>query len=232
MTLPAFATIDEVPEPFRPFAKADDTGKVSLDLVPGAELVGLKRKNAELIAREADLKARFADVDPDEYKNLKANKGKALDLDERLKAAAAEKDALAGELTKLRGTMRKDTKDTAIARAISASEGANMALLEPTVAKFVDIEEIDGAMVVVVRTPKGAVRYKNGDGDLFGVSDLLAEMKENPMYKDAWKIKVGSGGGATPGSGGQSGVRTITAPDNRSFGANLDDIASGKVKVA
>lgn len=230
MPLPEFPTLDAVPEPFRPYATEVD-GKVVLDLVPGADMVGIKRKNAELIQREADIKAKFADIDPDEYKSLKASKGSAKDLDERLKAAAAEKATLEDQLTKLRTSVRNSTKRSEVTRALAA-ENANVALLEPLVMNMVDVEEVEGNVFVVIRTPEGGVRYRNGQGDRFSVTDLLQELKAKPEFQPAFMTKVGSGGDARPGSAGRQGVRLIDPANKQDVMNSLEDIRTGKARIA
>lgn len=226
MTLPAFATIDLVPEPFRPFYR-EDGGQFVADLVPGADVVGLKRKNAELLAATSDLKSKYADVDPEEYKTLKANGGKARDLDARLTAAATEKAALEARLATVESKYKGNQKKAEITRALAA-ENANIDLLEPLVSQMVDVDD-DG--FVVVRSSDGSVRYKDGAGNRFTVADLLSEMKLKPAYQPAFNVRIGSGGGASQG-GTPQGMRLIDSNDKRAVLANLSDIASGKMKIA
>lgn len=78
-----YATIDEVPETFRPFYVERD-GKAQLDvevegLAPASKIDEMRQTNLdERRAHEAEL-AKFADVDPEEYRTLK---GRAKELDE------------------------------------------------------------------------------------------------------------------------------------------------------
>jgi hypothetical protein len=226
MTLPAFASLDAVPEQFRPFYR-EDAGQFVADLVPGAEVVGLKRKVTDLLDEKKSLASRFDGVDPEEYKALKASGGKAKDLDERLKAAATEKAALEAQLADVRGKFKGNTKKAEITRALAA-ENANIDLLEPLVSQLVDVDD-DGH--VVVRTADGGVRYKDGAGNRFTVSDLLSEMKSKLAYQPAFNVKIGSGGGATQGGTPQA-IRLIDPSDKKAALANIDAIASGKIKFA
>jgi hypothetical protein len=224
MTLPAFATIDLVPEPFRPFYR-EDGGQFVADLVPGAEVVGLKRKANDLLEEKKALAARFDGVDPEEYKALKSSGKTAKDLDDRLKAAAAEKAALEAQLADVRGKFKGTTKQNEITRALAA-ENANVELLAPLVSQLVDVDD-DGH--VVVRAGDGGIRYKDGAGNRFTVADLLAEMKAKPAYQPAFNVKVGSGGGASQGGAPQG--RLVDVKDHRAFTDSIDDIAAGKVKL-
>lgn len=234
MELTGFAAIADVPESLRPFVKEVD-GKLDLDMIPGADVVGLKHKNAELGRSIAEIKARFDGIDPEEFKALKVNKGKDgqrdKDLESIKQAAATRETELAAELDKLRGSMRTSAKASAIATAIASSPGASLALLEPVLSRMLDVEEVDGAMNVIVRKADGSIRYRDGAGNRCNAMDLLAELKLQPEYAGAWTTKVGSGGGAQPGSG-LGGARTVSISDTRAFTDNIADIASGKIRTA
>lgn len=225
MTLPTFDSLDAVPEPFRPFY-AERDGRFVADLVPGAEVVGLKRKAADLLEEKKALAARFDGIDPDEVKALKASGKSAKDLDDRLKAAAAEKAALEAKLGEVSAKFRNNTKAVEITRALAA-ENANVELLAPIVSQLVDVDD-DGH--VVVRAADGGIRYKDGAGNRFTVGDLLSELKAKPAYQPAFNIRVGSGGGASQGGAGQSKI--VDVKDSRAFAASISDIAAGKVKLA
>jgi hypothetical protein len=226
MTLPTFDSIDAVPEPFRAFY-AERDGKFVADLVPGAEVFRLRRKAADLLEEKKTLASKFDGIDPDEYRALKSSGRSAKDLDDRLKAAAAEKAALEAQLADVRGKYKSNTKTVEITRALAA-ENANVELLAPLVSQLVDVDD-EGR--VVVRTADGGTRYRDGLGNLFTVGDLLAEMKAKPAYQPAFNVKVGSGGGASQG-GAPQGVRLIDPNDKASVVASLADIRAGKARIA
>jgi len=227
MPLPTFATLEEVPEPFRSYAR-EDAGRIVLDLVEGADVVGLRQNAATLLTEKKALQAKYADVDVDEYRNLKT--GKKTDIDARLTAAALEKAELQSQLAAIGTARRTDVKRAEIMRAL-ADAGGTVELLEPIVSTMVDVEDIDGRMHVIVRDAQGTPRYKDGAGTRFGLSDLLAEMKAKPTFQPAFNVKVGSGGGAAPGGAGGP-MRVIDASDKKAVLANLDDIRTGKARLA
>lgn len=225
MPLPTFATIDEVPEPFRSYAR-EDAGRIVLDLVEGADVVGLRGKAQQLLDEKKALVARFDGVDPDEFRALKASGRSAKDLDERLKAAAEERAALESKLLDVSTKFRARAKSEEITRALAA-ENANVDLLAPIVSSLVDVDD-DGH--VIVRTADGGTRYRDGAGNRFTVGDLLAELKTKPAYQPAFSVRVGSGGGASQGPHGGH-AKTVDVRDAKSFASNLDDIAAGKVQL-
>jgi hypothetical protein len=227
MPLPTFDSLDAVPESLREFAREAD-GKVTLDLVPGAEVVGLKSNAAKLLAEKKALQEQYRDVDVEEYRTLKDGKGKGADLAARLDAAAREKADLEAKLAAIATARRSDVKRAEIAKAIAAAD-AEIELLEPIVERFVDVEEVDGRPVVVVRDAQGAPRYKDGQGTRFELADLLGELAANPKFARAFNSTVGSGGGARSSS--SAGVKTVNVHNPKEFGASLDDIAAGKVKL-
>ncbi len=230
MKIPTFDSIDAVPEPFRPFAREAD-GKVVLDLVPGADVVGLKKRNAELLTEVKTLTTKFDGVDPEEYKQLKETGGKlAQDLDARLKVAAETEASLKSKAEQLETRLKLNAKRAEITRALAAT-GGSVALLEPVVMQLVDVEEANGDYHVVVRNADGTLRYKDGQGNRFGVTDLLQELKSRDEYKPAFSVTPPSGGGATAHGAGSGGMKAVSIRDERAMAEHLEDIAKGKVKL-
>jgi hypothetical protein len=228
MTLPAFTSLEELPEALRPFAREAD-GTVTLDLVPGSEAATLRRHAADLLAEKKALAARFADVDPDEYKALKSRKAPTDDAVAKLDAAARENADLKARLAAIETARRADLKRSEIVRAISDAGGV-VDLLEHKLDKMVDVEDVDGRTRLVVRDESGVIKYRDSNTP-YGVADVVAELRANPLYAPAFQVKVGSGGGAQQ-SAGAGGVRTISASDSVAFADNLADIARGKIRVA
>lgn len=229
MPLPTFTTVDEVPEAFREFAREVD-GKFTLDLVPGADVHGLKRKNAELLGSLNELKSKFDGIDPDEYKVMKETGGKVTDLDNRLKISAENEQKANDKAAALAGRLRNQAKQTEITTAL-AEKGGEIALLGPVVAGMVDVIEEGDAMHVVVRNADGSVRVKDGAGTRFAVTDLLDVMMKDDRYKRAFNVAVGSGGGATVG-GNNGAAKVVNVTDQRAYADNLEDIAKGRVRLA
>jgi hypothetical protein len=234
MTLPVFDSLESVPEPFRPFYKEQADGKVAADFVPGGDVVGLKKKNADLLANVAAMRAQYADVDVTEYQNLKANAGKGADLDARLKVSAENEKKALERADKLAQRMRDQAKRAEITAALSDA-GVSVALLGPVVSSMVDVEENGDDLHVVVRDPaSGQVRFKDSAGNRLTVKDLLSELREKSEYAPAFPQKVGSGGGAPVNSGNPAaGVRTISASDRAAVAKAVQsgDIRAGKVKI-
>lgn len=230
MPLPTFASLADVPESFRGYATEED-GKVRLDLVEGADVVGIRQQVRTLLDEKKTLQTRYADIDPDEYKSLKANKGQQKDVDARLQAAAAKETELNDKLTKKDQQMRKTAKRIEVTTAL-AKAGANIALLEPLMMQMVDVDEVNDELHVVIRNADGGIRYKDGAGNRFTVGDMLDEMKTKPEYQPAFMTKVGAGGGATSGNGNSSGGVRMIDPNNKAdVMASLDDIKSGKARI-
>lgn len=227
MPLPTFQTVDDVPEAFREFAREVD-GKVTLDLVPGAEVVGLRRKVDELHESRKSLIAKYDGINVDEYKALKESGGQVKDLDNRLKIAAENEKKAADRAAALEARLREKAKQTAITAAL-AEKGGEVALLEPVVSRMVDVIEEGDDIHVVVRNPDGSVRFKDGAGNRFGVADLLDSMMKDDRYKRAFNVAVGSGGGAVTSTAG--GSKAVNINDARGYGDNLEEIARGKVRM-
>jgi hypothetical protein len=232
MPIPTYDALDAVPEPFREFAREKD-GKFTLDLVPGAEVVGLKRKVEELHAARKELADRYKDINVDEYQALKAAGGKAAELDARLKVAAEAEAAAKSKAEQLATRLRRKAVQTEVTRALAAA-GANVDLLAPVVERLVDVEEAGDDYHVVVRGADGQLRYKDGAGNRFTVDDLLAELKTKDAYKPAFNVAAPSGGGAAPNAGGTAGgVRVINGSDKAAVMKAIQsgDLAAGKVKI-
>lgn len=62
-------------------------------------------------------------------------------------------------------------------------------------------------------------------------AQLLDEKKTDPIYSGMFFAGESGGTGTRTSGTGISSKGTIKADDSATFGANLEDIASGKVKV-
>jgi hypothetical protein len=231
MSFPRFKTLDEVPEPFRHLYRFDAAqAEAVADAVQGSEVAGLKDKNRELLRSIADLKTRYADIDPEEVKNLKTIGAKAEELDARLVAATRERADAEAKYLKRTARLHDATRDGAIVAAL-AKHGATPELLRPYLSQFVSVtEDEDGGMSIAVKDASGNVRFKNGAGDRLDVADFVAELREQPAFAPAFNVTPPSGGGARQGTP-PAGARRMGVPDSRTMSANLDDIASGKLVI-
>lgn len=232
-SLPTFDALDQVPEPFQPFAREGEGGKIVLDLVPGADVVGLKRKVEELHAARKELAERYKDVDLQEYQTLKAAGGKAQELDARLKVASEAEAAAKAKADQLAARLRRKAIQTEVTRALAASGGI-VELLAPVVERMVDAEESGDDFHVIVRDGAGNVRFKDGAGNRFTVDDLVTELKTRDEFKPAFRVAPPSGGGAmATATGAPSGVRLIKASDRDAVmkAIQAGELKAGKVKI-
>ncbi len=76
-------------------------------------------------------------------------------------------------------------------------------------------------------------RRNENESPYMTIPELIEEWgKTHPRYLVSTKQRgAGFGGAATGGAGGGGGSRILHAPDARTFGANLEDIAAGRTKV-
>jgi len=189
--------------------------KAALGATLEADVSGLKTKNAELLGKLKELK-KLEGVDPDEYQTLK-QQAAALEA-ERLKKSG-EFDTLKTQLltahqkeiearnqreTLLKSTLEQHLIDAEATRSIADAKGVPLLLL-PHVKSRVRVEEDNGKYVTKVLDTAGNYRVKS-DGSLFGINDLVAEMKADVQtFGRAFEPSGASGSGATGSSGGGSG---------------------------
>lgn len=122
-------------------------------------------------------------------------------LEEKVAADLAKKDALAQGLTK---QLREVYVDKAIAEAI-AKENGNLKLLLPVIRGAVKAETTaDGtfAVAVVGEDGKELVSKAEGSTKPMGIAEFVSVLKTQPEYKAAFSGSGAGGSGATHASGG------------------------------
>ena len=217
MPLPAAVEkLDAIPEAHRALYKQDGPRFV-LD-VEGAEDVfaaGLKKNRDELLTdrkKLADKLAELKDVDPEEYRKLKAA---AAEADEKKAKDAGQFDQLKNQLIeKHNGDMKKVQADLDADRAFIrklladsvatkelAAAGGNPKLLLPHLLTQIDVVRgDDGEYTAVVKDAKGNVRIGNAKGEPMTIAELVAEFKASDDYAAAFSGSGASGSGAAGSS--------------------------------
>ena len=127
------------------------------------------------------------------------------------------------ELSELRAEKFENSVKSAALKAGIAVDDLDLAVAFVKDKKFVKLDETGKKLMVV-----------DSDGDATGAT--LDEFFGTALKKIAPKLypsTIGSGGGATPGSGGSRGHSGIVdKTDAAAFLANMDKIATGELKVA
>lgn len=215
------------------------------DVVPKSELDEMKVKvgefrdnNRVLFADNEKLKGletKFKDVDPDEYRTLKAKAGEldkkgikgADDITKVVEEALKPfKDALATE-QKARQEAEARANDGRFESIISAE--ANKAGVRPNSVRLIlreakDVFDIkDGSLV-----PKQGQKNTIDPLKDLNPTDWLAGMAKSDSY-----LFVESSGGGAPGNqgGGKPGAKQLINPTAEQMGENMDAIAKGDVIV-
>ncbi|WP_029458240.1 hypothetical protein [Solidesulfovibrio alcoholivorans] len=214
-------------------------GKFHLDVDGLEDTSGLKSALQKERDRARDFEKKLAglkDLDPEEYARLKK------EAEERATKQMEEK----GEFDKLREKWRADQeKKEAEFKAKLAEKDALLRKLH------LDREVRDAALkagvlpddvedVMHLTSPRfrmeedGGITVLGKDGQ--PSPDDLSAFFAKTYKEERPKFYAGTGatgGGAQPPKGGQHGgtPQTILASDTKAFGANLEDIAAGKIKV-
>lgn len=205
-------SLDAVPEPLRENYIQAEGGKFVLDADVDAHpaIVGLKKKNQELIGREKDLSGKlrpFEGLDPeqvtkaiDAQRKAEEERQKQEGNFETLKQqmaqqlATKEKEWQAKESRYQTAIERRVARDEARA-ALAAVEG-NATLLMPHILETVrTVEEGDDWNAIVV-DKKGNQRFNPTTGDPMTIKELVAEMMTKDEYKPAFPAPSVTGSGA------------------------------------
>lgn len=146
---------------------------------------------------------------------------------------------LDGKLLSSREQLNTALITTKIVEAISKAEG-NVDLLMPHVERQMTMVENDnGKFESQVVDAKGERRYKDiAKGTYMDENDLLAEMKDSPMYAQCFKGTGSSGAGKRGSESGDNKLASkdkkvthIKHDDTAAVSANLEGIANGSVVV-
>ena len=224
---------------------AGDEGKTTftkeeLDAAVAERNKALEAKRDELLSEVKAVKDRlkaFDGVDPSEFRSLKT---KLVELEQVKKAQ--EKGISSQDLEKMRVEVRQDLDkeygplksqleqaqgevrtlrlDNVVKQQMAEAgvRSKRIDALYRLTADHFDLTD-DGQPMVKVRPGTEPVKY---------VADVLSE-----EYPEFFEGSGSSGGGASKSvASGSGNVRTVTLGDMDGFMANLEGIASGKVKVA
>lgn len=250
------STLDAVPEAMRSLYVHKD-GVFVLDVsgvVPESEVSGLKKKAEELLTEKKKQAAKIdellesARLTDERRAQLEQEKAKLeeqyLSADElaanRVKQA---KEEAMGEINKIKqqaehfqGLYTTSTIEAALTRAaqdFGAYSGqqihgllAGQTVLDPVIGD-------DGKPTGQYR-PMTTVSIMDGDKRVtktMPADEAVKAYLSLPENRNLVNSKFGAGGGATGGNSAGPGVGIISASDTKAFGANLEAIAAGKVKV-
>jgi hypothetical protein len=189
-----------------------------------------------------DVVAKFKDIDPTKVATMAAEleklKGKGVTDADKLEAvisAAADKllTPIRQELQteKLERAKAQDALKTSTLRAkiadVALKHGARKNAVDVIVEKALSVFELaDGDRIVA----KDGQYSKDKPAEKITPEEWLTQASKGPLD---YAFEGSTGTGATPQNGGpQPPARTLTNPDARTFAANLEDIAKGKVAVA
>lgn len=213
-------------------------------------VAGLKRNRDDILEEKKKLEARFKKIegiDPDEYAGLKAEKedrekrkaeeeGNWKKLEEQLVSRHRKVvDELQGEITNLNGSLQREMIDARATEAITKHRGS-VKLLLPSVRDAVRIERTeDGKYRAVVVDEHGDPRLApdaKTASEYMTIEQYVLSLRDTDDYARAFEGTGASGSGAT-GAGGRA-ARTpgqIDRDDDAALSANIEAIASGKMKV-
>ncbi len=215
--------LDEVAEPLREhYTKADD-GKYQLATAGEHPKVSEFRTSNIALKKQVDellpLQEKYKDIDPDEYRTLKAKAaaGDAPDIVAVRAELAAEK------------TARADAQKRADAFLIesSISDGFLKSGGRPEARAFI-VAQAAGQFIV----ENGKLKSTKFSPDRPGEPMSLSEWLTIQTRENAFAFLNSGGGGSTGSKGvGGTGVRELVDPTPQDLGKFASDIASGKIRI-
>lgn len=248
-------TLDGLPDAIRAEYKPDPNGGFILDVTPkdGFELsnvTGLKTalETERTNVRTATERLRaFGDIDPNVAREAvsKLDEIKNFDPDKKVTEAikVREQDIhrqWSGKLTEAEKTnkalmaqLNAELVTRAAVQAISGAKG-NVDLLLPHVTSQLQMTQNGENFVVRVVGRDGRERVGGPNGEPMTISQLVESMRSQDAFAPAFAA-TNSGGGATNNngraSGGGTSPKAIRWNDSEAIGANLEEIAAGKVQI-
>lgn len=156
---------------------------------------------------------KFAGIDIDEFNELRQAQADAAEAEltrkgewDALKAqmrdahttTLGKKDS---EIARMRKEIERLTIDAQATMAINEADG-NVTLLTPHVKSLVKLIEEDGLFKPCVVDATGNPRV-DADGNPLTIKALVSEMRDQDVYKGAFKGTGAAGGGIPPGDGGE-----------------------------
>lgn len=228
MALPAVVeSLDEIPEIARDEYRQDADGKRFVrDAVAGAgeggEDLGALKRALEREKAEGRKWRRVADerrdIDPEEYKTLKAEKeerehAKALEkgqfeklLSQKDEVYRREKETLEAERQSALAAVQEYVVDAQANAAIATLKGRPKLLLPLVRAQLKAIKGEDGKYRVAVLDSDGEERRNPKTNEPMTVAELVAEMKADPEFGGAFEASGATGGGASVANTGARGA--------------------------
>lgn len=234
--------LDDVDEKYRDLYEKGDDGKyvLSADVGDHPDVANLRSALKRQKEGKGDLEAyrklgtvdeiteRLAEVEDDDEGKPRP---KADALQKQVKKLERDLATAQGRVKTLEGGLSTSRAASDVAAAIQKA-GGNPKLLTDVVLKQARAIEEDGEWVTIVVDHKGEPRM-NGKNERVSLDDIVATLKKDPDFADAFKGSGMSGSGrSTQDTGAPKAEKTIAGNDDAAFLANLDGIASGKVAVS
>lgn len=194
-------------EGYTPTSDIEDTGGLKSALKKERDTV------SALTGKVRSLEERFSGIDLEEVETLKQGRRDAEEAEAERKG---EWDKLKGqmrdahevtlgkkdsEIARMRKEIERLTVDSQATSAINELEG-NVTLLTPHVKSLVKLVEVDGKFQPQVVDASGSPRV-DADGNPLTIKALVSEMRDQDVYKGAFKGTGAAGGGTPPGDGGE-----------------------------
>jgi hypothetical protein len=192
---------------FVPADKVEDTSGLKSALRKERDQV------SALTGKLRGLEEKFAGIDLDEFEELRQARAEAAEAEaerkgewESLKAQMRDSHAESlGKKDQVIERMRREierlTVDSQATAAINEAEG-NVTLLTPHVKSLVKLVEDEGKFKPQVVDAAGNPRV-DGEGNPLTIKALVSEMRDQDVYKGAFKGSGAAGGGTPPGDGGE-----------------------------
>lgn len=250
------SSLDAVPEALRS-AYVHKDGVFVLDVsgvVPESEVSGLKKKAEELLTEKKKQAAKIdellesARLTDERRAQLEQEKAKLeeqyLSADElaanRVKQA---KEEAMGEINKIKqqaehfqGLYTSSTIETALTRAAQEYGAYSGQQIHGLLAGATVLEPVtgdDGRPTGKYREMT-TVQVMDGENRVtktMPTAEAVKAFLSLPENRNLINSRNGAGGGATGGNSAGPGVGVVSASDTKAFGANLEAIAAGKMKV-
>lgn len=150
-----------------------------------------------------------------------------------LQAREVQLEDLTGRLGKRENQLREQLIDNAAIKAITDA-GGEVELLLPHVQRRCRCREDEGGNYIVeVLDPTGepAVSTTKKGFQPMSMDELVGQMSESPVYARAFRGTQAAGSGAETNRSGRVPAHAIRAGDRDALARNIDEVASGKIKV-
>jgi hypothetical protein len=209
-------------------ARQDAEAKIKelRDVIPGIED---PKKVAETLLKIEELQQFDPTKEAEKIAEQKYN-AREKQLLERHRAEVETERSKAGNLF---GQLKRVMVDAVATKAIADQKGA-VELLLPHIQNQARLRQDGEKFIVEILDGTGAPRIGDSNGSLMTIEQFVSEMKASPVFGRAFDGagSSGSGGPAGPSRQTVSGAKLITRETLQQGGTKLEDLATGKVKVA